>query len=98
MRYSSSEKLEIILIIEDSELSVRQTLNELSIHRSKFHNWYRSYLEDGVEGLGPRKPKARTFWNNKSQGSWTITTIFDTKKLPTTSRQPMFILDAIVKS
>ena len=29
MRYSPSEKLEIIRIVEDSELSVRQTLKEL---------------------------------------------------------------------
>ena len=63
MRYSRSEKLEIIRIVEDSELSIRQTLKELGIHRSTFYNWYRRYLEDGVEGLGPKKPKARSFWN-----------------------------------
>ena len=33
MRYSRSEKLEIIRIVEDSELSVRQTLKEIGIHR-----------------------------------------------------------------
>jgi len=63
MRHSPSEKLEIIRIVEDSELSVRRTLKEMGIHRSTFYNWYRRYLEDGVEGLGPKKPKARTFWN-----------------------------------
>jgi len=63
MRYSSSEKLEVIRIVEDSELSVRQTLKEVGIHRSTFYNWYQRYLEDGVEGLSPKKPKARTFWN-----------------------------------
>ena len=63
MRYRASEKLEIIRIVEDSELSVRQTLRELGIHRSTFYNWYRRYLEDGMEGLGPKKPKARCFWN-----------------------------------
>ena len=63
MRYSPSEKLEIIRIVEDSELSVRQTLKELGIHRSTFYNWYRRYLKDGMEGLDPKKPKARTFWN-----------------------------------
>ena len=63
MRHSPSEKLEIIRIVEDSELSVRQTLKELGIHRSTFYNWYRRYLEDGMEGLGPQKPKARCFWN-----------------------------------
>ena len=63
MRRSPSEKLEIIRIVEDSELSVRRTLKEMGIHRSTFYNWYRRYLDDGVEGLGPKKPKARTFWN-----------------------------------
>ena len=42
MRYSSSEKMEIIRIVEDSELSVRQTLKELGIHRSNFYKWYLS--------------------------------------------------------
>ena len=63
MKYSPSEKLEIIRIVEDSDLSVRKTLKEVGIHRSTFYNWYRGYLEDGVEGLGPKKPKARSFWN-----------------------------------
>ena len=63
MRYSPSEKLEMIRIVEDSDLSVRKTLKELGIHRSTFYNWYRRYLEDGVEGLGPKNPKARSFWN-----------------------------------
>jgi len=63
MRYSPSEKLEIIRIVEDSELSVRKTLRELGIHRSTFYNWYRRYLDGGLEGLGIQKPKARCFWN-----------------------------------
>jgi hypothetical protein len=63
MRYNPSEKLEIIRIVEDSELSVRQTLKKLGIHRSTFYNWYRRYLEDGIECLGPKKPKARSFCN-----------------------------------
>jgi len=63
MRHSPSEMLEIIRIVEDSELSVRRTLKEMGIHRSTFYNWYRRYLDDGVEGLGPKKPKARTVWN-----------------------------------
>jgi putative transposase len=66
MRYSLSEKLEIIRTVEDSELFTRQTLKELDIHRSTFYNWYHRYLADGVEGLGPKKPKARTFWNKIS--------------------------------
>jgi hypothetical protein len=30
---------------------------------STFYNWYRLYLEDGVDGLGAKNPKSRTFWN-----------------------------------
>lgn len=54
MRHSPSEKLEIIRIVENSKFSVRQTLKELGIHRSTFYNWYPRYLEDGLEGLGPK--------------------------------------------
>ena len=63
MRYSPSEKLEIIRIEEDSEFSVRQTLRELRIHRSTFYNWYRRYLDGGLKDLGTQKPKACCFWN-----------------------------------
>lgn len=63
MRYGPSEKLEIIRIVEESELSVPQTLRELGIHRSTFYGWYRRYLKEGASGLGLTKPKARGFWN-----------------------------------
>ncbi len=63
MRHGPSEKREIIRIVEESELSVRQTLKGLGIHRSTFYNWYRRYLKEGPEGLGPKKPRARGFWN-----------------------------------
>jgi putative transposase len=55
MRHSPSEKLEIIRIVEGSELSIRQTLKELGIHRNTFYNWYCRYLEDGVEGFGAKR-------------------------------------------
>jgi transposase-like protein len=61
MMYSPSEKLEINRIVEDSELSTRQTLKELGIHRSIFYNWYYRYLEDGVEGFGSKKLKASVY-------------------------------------
>ena len=63
MRHSASEKLEIIHIAEDSEVSVRQTLQELEIPRSTFYSWYRRYLENGPEGLSDKKPHAKRFWN-----------------------------------
>jgi transposase-like protein len=45
MRYSQAEKKEIIRIVENSELSVRQTLNELQISRTTFYRWYKRYRE-----------------------------------------------------
>ena len=36
MRYSQSEKMEIIRIVENSSLSSKQTLEELNINRSTF--------------------------------------------------------------
>ena len=63
MRVSQSEKMEIIRIVEQSELSVRRTLEELNINRSTFYNWYRRYSEDGYDGLADKHPNARRFWN-----------------------------------
>lgn len=39
-RYTQEEKMEIIKIIEGSELGVKPTLKELDIHSSTFYNWY----------------------------------------------------------
>ena len=48
---SASEKLAIIRLVEDSELSVRRTLLELKVSRSSFYRWYRAYEQGGFEGL-----------------------------------------------
>jgi putative transposase len=63
MRRSASEKLEIIRIVEGSELGVKQTLEELGINRSTFYEWYRKYLEGGFDGLKPMTPQRKSFWN-----------------------------------
>ncbi len=63
MRRSASEKLEIIRIVEGSELGVKRTLEELGINRSTFYEWYRNYLENGFEGLKPKVPDRKSFWN-----------------------------------
>jgi transposase len=63
MRRSASEKLEIIRLVENSDLGVKRTLEELEINRSTFYEWYRSYLEDGFDGLKPKVPNRKTFWN-----------------------------------
>ena len=63
MRRSASEKLEIIRIVEGSELGVKRSLEELGINRSTFYEWYRNYLEQGFDGLKPKVRQQKTFWN-----------------------------------
>jgi putative transposase len=63
MRRSASEKMEIIRIVQDSELGVKQTLEELGISRSTFYVWYKNYLENGYDGLKPKSPNRKSFWN-----------------------------------
>jgi putative transposase len=62
-RSSASEKLEIIRMVEDSSLPVKQTLAELDIPRSTFYRWYDRYLQAGYEGLQDRQPQPKQFWN-----------------------------------
>ncbi len=63
MRYSQAEKMEVIRLVEESALSISQTLRELAINRSTFYAWYRKYAEDGYDGLADRKPRPKKFWN-----------------------------------
>ncbi len=63
MRYSASEKYEIIQLVERSDLSVRKTLAHLDIHKSTFYNWLKRYRDDGVDGLEDMKPVVDFVWN-----------------------------------
>lgn len=63
MRHSASEKLEVIRLVEGSDLSVRRTLERLGISRSTFYGWYARYESEGPEGLLPRAPATRRQWN-----------------------------------
>jgi len=56
MRYSASEKYEIIRLVEDSSLSVTRTLAQLDIRRSTFYGWLKRYQDGGTEALEDRKP------------------------------------------
>ena len=66
-RYSQSEKMEIIQMVEQSELSVKQTLVELDVPRSTFYDWYRRYLADGYKGLVDVHLHRQQFWNKTPQ-------------------------------
>ena len=63
MRHSQSEKMEIIRIVENSKIGVKRTLDELSINRSTFYEWYRRYQESGYDGLANRSHCPKQFWN-----------------------------------
>jgi putative transposase len=63
MRYSQGEKMEIIHMVENSDMAVKKTLEELDVPRSSFYAWYGRYQAEGFDGLGVRMPAARRFWN-----------------------------------
>ncbi len=63
MRYSQSEKMEIIRTVENSELPVTRTLAELDVPRSTFYNWYSRYIDNGYDGLVDRNSSPKRFWN-----------------------------------
>lgn len=63
MRYTQAEKLEIIRLVEQSQLPVKRTLAELGIARSSFYDWYRRYQRDGYDGLAEHPSRPRRFWN-----------------------------------
>lgn len=63
MRYSASEKFEIIRLVEQSNLSARQTLLRLGIRRSTFYNWLKRYQLGSIDGLDDQKPRPGLVWN-----------------------------------
>jgi putative transposase len=63
MRYSPSEKYEIIRLVEESSLPIQTTLRQLDIHKSTFYNWLKRYQEHGVDGLEDRQPSPTLTWN-----------------------------------
>jgi putative transposase len=63
MRYSGSEKLEIIRLVEQSTLSVCRTLASIGIPRSTFYDWYSRYQDGGIEALEDGRPRPRRVWN-----------------------------------
>ena len=66
MRYSSSEKAEIIQLVENSHLPLKRTLQQLNISRSTWYNWYDRYLEGGIDALEDKKPIPKSVWNKIS--------------------------------
>jgi putative transposase len=63
MRYSASDKTEIIRLVEQSPLPARRTLGKLGIPRSSFYRWYDRYQRGGPEGLADRPSRLDRVWN-----------------------------------
>jgi putative transposase len=63
MRYSASEKAEIIRLVEQSTLPVKRTLEKLGIPRATFYRWCDLYQSGGPEALGDRSPRPARVWN-----------------------------------
>ncbi len=63
MRRPAAEKMEIIRLIEGTDLSVRATLRQLGVPRSTFYGWYQRYAEAGFDGLQDKQPARRAGWN-----------------------------------
>jgi putative transposase len=63
MMYTASEKLAIIRLVEESELSIRRTLREIKVSRTSFYRWYRAYEENGLDGLENQSRAVRQHWN-----------------------------------
>jgi putative transposase len=63
MRYSASEKFEIIELVEQSSLSIRRTLAPIGIPRSTFYDWYRPIPGGRDRSSEDGKPRPRRIWN-----------------------------------
>jgi putative transposase len=63
MRYSASEKAEIIRLVGQSALPVKRTLEKLSVPRATFYRWYDLYQSGGSDALGDRSPRPDRVWN-----------------------------------
>ena len=63
MRRTASEKMEIIRLVEGTDLPVQATLRQLGVPRSTFYGWYQRYEAGGFDGLHDQKPAPRPRWN-----------------------------------
>ena len=61
MRYTKEEKLEIIRLVESSDLPLKRTVKELNVSKSTFYSWYNKFLEGGPNALEDKK--CRSTWN-----------------------------------
>ena len=63
MRYSASDKTEIIRLVEQSPWPAGRTLERLGIPRSSFYRWYDRHRRGGPEALADRPSRPDRVWN-----------------------------------
>ena len=63
MKYSASDKTEIIRLVEQSPSPARRTLEKLGIPRSSFYRWYDRYRRGAPEALADRPSRLDRVWN-----------------------------------
>ena len=63
MRYSASDKTQIIRLVEQSHWPARRTLEKLGVPRSSFYRWYDRYQRGGPEALAERPSRPDRVWN-----------------------------------
>ena len=63
MRYTASEKLEIIRTVETSHLPVRRTLDKIGISKTTFYAWLDRYASGGLDALADHRPAPHRVWN-----------------------------------
>ena len=68
MRYPTSEKLEIIRLVERAHLPAHRTLETLGILPSTFYRWYDRYQAGGPEALEDKPSTPRRVWNRIPDG------------------------------
>ena len=51
MRYTPAEKMEIIRLVEHSDIPAKQTLNGLGVARSSFYRWLEKKWEKKLSTL-----------------------------------------------
>ncbi len=67
MRYSASDKTEIIRLVKQSHGPDRRTLVKLGVPRSSFYRWYDRYQRGGPEALADRPSKPDRVWSRIPQ-------------------------------
>lgn len=63
MRYSASEKLEILRLVDASPLPAKTVLDQLQVPRSSFYHWVAQYNARGYAGLAERTRGPGRIWN-----------------------------------